>query len=115
MKIYGIPNCNTVKKARAWLESQGLEYEFHDYKKQGVPEPLMQHLLSSHGHETLINRKGPTWRNLPDEIKASVRDAHSALDIMKSHSSVIKRPIIERDGAYLIGFDEAAYAAFFRS
>jgi Spx/MgsR family transcriptional regulator len=114
MKVYGIPNCNTVKKARDWLESHGLTYEFHDYKKQGVPEALMKKLLKAHGHETLINRKGPTWRNLPDAVKASVTDATSALPVMAANSSVIKRPIIERDGQYLFGFDEAAYEAFFK-
>lgn len=113
MKVYGIPNCSTVKKARVWIEARGLDYEFHDYKKQGVPEALMKKLLKSHGWETLINRKGPTWRNLPDEVKATVADANSALAVMQQHSSVIKRPIVERDGQYLFGFDEAAYATFF--
>ncbi len=115
MKVYGIPNCNTVKKARVWLEEHGLSYEFHDYKKQGVPEALMKKLLKSHGTDILINRKGPTWRNLPDEVKASVQDAASALAVMQANSSVIKRPIVEHDGAYLFGFDEAAYQAFFPS
>ncbi len=114
MKVYGIPNCNTVKKARDWLEAHGLAYEFHDYKKQGVPEALMKKLLKAHGHETLINRKGPTWRNLPDDVKASVTDPASALPVMTTNSSVIKRPIIERDDQFLFGFDEAAYEAFFK-
>jgi arsenate reductase len=114
MKVYGIPNCNTVKKARDWLEQRGLAYEFHDYKKQGVPEALMERLLEAHGHETLINRKGPTWRNLPDEVKASVQDAASALAVMQTNASMIKRPIVEHVGRYLFGFDETAYAAFFK-
>lgn len=113
MKVYGIPNCNTVKKARDWLEGHGLAYEFHDYKKQGVPEALMKKLLKAHGWETLVNRKGPTWRKLPDEAKASVKDVDSALPVMLENSSVIKRPIVEHDGKYLFGFDEAAYSAFF--
>ncbi|TCJ15162.1 ArsC family reductase [Parasulfuritortus cantonensis] len=114
MKVYGIPNCNTVKKARDWLAAHGLDYEFHDYKKQGVPEALMKKLLKAHGHETLINRKGPTWRKLPDAVKDGVRDAESAYAVMAANSSVIKRPIVERDGHYLFGFDEAAYADFFK-
>jgi len=114
MKVYGIPNCNTVKKARTWLEERGLAYEFHDYKKQGVPEALMMKLLQAYGHEILINRKGPTWRKLPAEVQASVRDAASALVVMAANSSVIKRPIVERDGKHLFGFDEAAYADFFK-
>lgn len=114
MKVYGIPNCNTVKKARAWLEARGLTYEFHDYKKQGVPAALMHELLARYGHEVLINRKGPTWRKLPAETQATVRDADSAVAVMTANSSVIKRPIVERDGAYLFGFDEAAYADLFK-
>ena len=115
MKVYGIPNCNTVKKARDWLETHGLAYQFHDYKKQGVPEAMMSKLLDAHGQEPLINRKGPTWRNLPDDLKSSVKDAASALAVMRAHSSVIKRPIVERDGKYLFGFDETAYTEFFKS
>lgn len=115
MKVYGIPNCSTVKKARLWLEAHDLAYEFHDYKKQGVPEPMLMKLLVAHGHEALINRKGPTWRKLPDAVKAAVRDADTALAVMQANTSVIKRPIVERDGDYLFGFDEAAYADFFKS
>lgn len=115
MKVYGIPNCNTVKKARVWLEERGLAYEFHDYKKQGVPEALMSKLLKAYGHETLINRKGPTWRKLPVEVQDSVKDAASALAVMVANSSVIKRPVVERDGRYLFGFDAAAYAEFFQA
>lgn len=115
MKVYGIPNCNTVKKARDWLDAHALAYEFHDYKKQGVPAALMEKLLKDYGHETLINRKGPTWRKLPDAVRVSVTDAASALPVMQANASVIKRPIVERDGRYLFGFDEAAYAEFFRS
>ena len=114
MKVYGIPNCNTVKKARDWLEARGLAYTFHDYKKLGVPEALMNTLLKQHGHEVLINRKGPTWRNLPESTKASVTDAASALPVLLANASVIKRPIIEHDGRYLFGFDANAYEAFFK-
>ncbi|MDD5364842.1 MAG: ArsC family reductase [Gallionellaceae bacterium] len=113
MKVYGIPNCSTVKKARTWLEGRGLAYEFHDYKKQGVPAAMMHKLLKAHGWEALVNRKGPTWRKLEDEVKASVKDADSALAVMQANSSVIRRPIVERDGRYLFGFDEAAYRDFF--
>jgi len=113
MKVYGIPNCNTVKKARTWLEEHGQDYEFHDYKKQGVPEALMKKLLKTYGHETLINRNGPTWRKLPDDVKASVVDAASALPVMQANSSAIKRPIVEHDGRYLFGFKEADYEEFF--
>jgi Spx/MgsR family transcriptional regulator len=113
MKLYGIPNCSTVKKARTWLDTHGLGYEFHDFKKQGVPESLMQALMKVHGWEPLVNRKGPTWRNLPDERKAQVKDAASALSVMQENSSVIKRPILERDSQYLFGFKESEYEEFF--
>lgn len=113
MKVYGIPNCNTVKKARTWLEEHGQTYTFHDYKKEGVPEALMTKLLKTYGHEKLINRKGPTWRKLPDDVKAAVVDAPTALPVMAANPSCIKRPIVESDGRYLFGFAEAEYAEFF--
>ncbi len=113
MKLYGIPNCSTVKKARAWLEEREIPYEFHDFKKQGVPEPVMNNLMKLLGWETLINRNGPTWRKLPEERKAQVKDAASALAVMEEYSSVIKRPILDRDGQYQVGFSDKNYAAFF--
>lgn len=114
MKLYGIPNCTTVKKARAWLEERDIPYEFHDYKKQGVPADMLLKLMGSLGWEALVNRNGPTWRKLPDATKAQVKDAKSALAVMQENSSVIKRPIAERDGQYQLGFSEADYAAFFK-
>jgi Spx/MgsR family transcriptional regulator len=113
MKLYGIPNCSTVKKARVWLEEHGIAYEFHDFKKMGVPESMLTVLMQNRGWELLINRNGPTWRKLPEERKAQVNDATGALAVMREHSSVIKRPILEHDGKHLIGFKEAEYAEFF--
>ena len=113
MKVYGIPNCTTVKKARAWLEAHGLAYEFHDYKKQGVPADLLTRLMADLGWEPLINRNGPTWRKLPDATKAGVKDTASALAVMQENASVIKRPIVEHQGRHLVGFSEDNYAAFF--
>ncbi len=113
MKLYGIPNCSTVKKARTWLETHDLAYDFHDFKKQGVPETVMTALIKLHGWEPLINRNGPTWRKLPDERKNQVKDAASALAVMQENSSVIKRPILERDGHYLFGFKDSEYEEFF--
>lgn len=113
MKLYGIPNCSTVKKARAWLEERGIEYDFHDYKKLGVPADVLNAVMKVVGWEALVNRSGPTWRKLPDETKAKVKDAKSALKVMQENASVIKRPIIDRDGQYQIGFSEDNYAAFF--
>ncbi|MEW5787477.1 MAG: ArsC family reductase [Pseudomonadota bacterium] len=113
MKLYGIPNCTTVKKARAWLEARDIPYEFHDFKKQGVPDAVMKSLMKHLGWEALVNRNGPTWRKLDDAEKAAVKDAASALAVMKTHSSVIKRPILDRDGQYQVGFSEENYGAFF--
>jgi len=113
MKLYGIPNCSTVKKARAWLEERDIPYEFHDFKKQGVPEATMKKLIKLLGWEALVNRNGPTWRKLDDAEKALVKDAASALAVMREHSSLIKRPILDRDGQFQVGFSEENYAAFF--
>ena len=112
MKLYGIPNCSTVKKARAWLDARDIPYEFHDFKKQGMPADLMQTLMGIMGWEALVNRNGPTWRKLPDARKAKVKDAKSALAVMEENPSVIKRPILDRDGQYQVGFTEDNYAAF---
>lgn len=113
MKLYGIPNCSTVKKARAWLEEREIPYEFHDFKKQGVPEATMKKLCKLLGWEAVVNRSGQTWRKLSDERKAQVTDAASAIALMKENASVIKRPILDRDGQYQVGFSEENYGAFF--
>ncbi len=109
MRLYGIPNCNTVKKARAWLDARHLTYEFHDYKKAGVPEAQLRAWMQRLGWETLVNRQGTTWRQLPDAEKAAVKDADSALALMLAKPSVIKRPVVEAGKTLLVGFDEARY------
>jgi len=113
MKLYGIPNCSTVKKARAWLEEREIPYEFHDYKKQGVPVDLMTNLCKLLGWESIVNRSGQTWRKLSDERKAAVNSAAAALALMQENPSVIKRPILDRDNQYQVGFSDENYAAFF--
>lgn len=114
MKLYGIPNCSTVKKARAWLEGRDIPYEFHDFRKQGMPEAMMRQLCALLGWEAVVNRSGQTWRKLSDERKAQVKDAASALTLMNENTSVIKRPILDRDGQYQVGFSEENYNALFR-
>lgn len=105
IKIYGIPNCDTVKKARAWLTERGLEHEFHDFKKQGVPEQRVDAWLASAGWEKLVNRKGTTWRKLDPALQAGVTDEASARSLMLQHASVIKRPVVEWSGNDLtVGF-----------
>ena len=110
LKLYGIPNCNTVKKARDWLESNRIAYEFHDFKKQGVSQQLLENWLAQIPHEKLINRAGLTWRGLDDNTKAGIVDNASAITLMQAKTSVIKRPIVEKNGKILcLGFDEATY------
>lgn len=96
--LYGIPNCDTVKKARAWLAGHGIEYRFHDYKKQGVPEPRLDAWILALGWEPLVNRQGTTWRRLDEADRAAVCDAASARALMLANPSVIKRPVVEWDG-----------------
>jgi arsenate reductase (glutaredoxin) len=111
IKVYGIPNCDTVKKARAWLSEHGVSHEFHDFKKQGVPQDRLDAWLASVGIDRLINRRGPTWRKLAPEVQAGVVDAASARPVMIAHSSVIKRPLVEWGDAITVGFDAEDWAA----
>lgn len=113
MKLYGIANCDTVKKARSWLANNNIAFEFHDFKKQGVNEALLKNWLNQASSEHLINRKGLTWRNLTDEQK-QISNNNDAQHLMLSKTSVIKRPLLELDGRLLhVGFDEAVYKKLF--
>ena len=106
--LYGIPNCDTVKKARAWLDGQGVAYQFHDFKKAGVPQAGLQRWLAAAGWQTLLNRKGTTWRKLDEAAQAAAADEAGAAALMKAQPSVIKRPVVEwADGAVTVGFDAA--------
>jgi Spx/MgsR family transcriptional regulator len=110
MQLFGIPNCSTVKKARDWLSSNGVAYDFHDFKKNGVSHDLLNAWLKQMPWEKLVNRAGMTWRNLTEEEKSAVTDASSALVLMLEKSSVIKRPVLVKDGKIVcLGFSEAAY------
>jgi len=103
--LYGIPNCDTVKKARTWLTDHGMDYAFHDFKKQGVPQPQIDTWLAAVGWETLINRKGTAWRGLDDATKAAVVDAASARAVALASPSAIKRPVVQwADGTITVGF-----------
>ena len=113
--LYGITNCNTVKKARDWLANNGISAEFYDFKKQGVSTELLENWLSQVPHEKLINRVGLTWRGLDDATKISIIDNASAIALMQTKTSVIKRPILEKNGKIVcLGFDEAAYKELFK-
>jgi len=107
--LYGIPNCDTVKKARAWLADHNVAYVFHDFKKQGVPADRIDHWLGELGWEKLVNRKGNTWRQLDRSVQAGVSDAASARALMLEHASVIKRPVVEWRAQTTVGFDAVAW------
>ena len=108
--LYGIPNCDTVKKARTWLTDHGIDYAFHDFKKQGVPEAQLDNWLRHVGWEKLVNRKGTTWRALDAATQAGVVNAASAVAVMMHDSSLIKRPVVEWVGGQVtIGFDAEAW------
>lgn len=93
--LYGIPNCDTVKKARTWLTDQGFEYVFHDFKKQGLPENALNSWLKALGWETVVNRKGTSWRKLSPDEQASVTNAVTAKPFLLANPSLVKRPVIE--------------------
>ena len=110
--VYGIANCDTVKKARAWLSALGVEYEFHDFKKLGVPEAQLDNWLQQVGWEKLINRKGTTWRGREASTQASVVNDASAKRVILSNSSVIKRPVVSWSGGHItVGFDASEWLA----
>jgi len=110
--LYGIANCDTMKKARKWLEQHGVDYTFHDYKKHGVPQKELKKWCKQLGWETLLNRRGTTWRKLDDATKDTV-DEKSAIQIMLDNPSIIKRPLLDMDGQYTAGFSADAYKTLF--
>ena len=113
MKLYGISNCDTVKRARAWLSLHGKQIDFHDFKKQGISAVLLTSWLSRVEWEALLNRKGTTWRKLSDATKASINNADAAIQLMLEQPSVIKRPVLEFNNAVYVGFDETVYHSLF--
>ena len=106
--LYGIPNCDTVKKARTRLADKGVEYAFHDYKKAGVDPVALDRWIAAVGWEPLLNRAGTTFRKLPNADRVDV-DATKARALMLAHPSLIKRPVVEHDGALLVGFKPAEW------
>jgi arsenate reductase len=113
-RLYGIPNCNTVRKAREWLAQHGVEVEFHDFKKLGLEADIAQNWLQQADWSKLVNRSGLTWRGLPETRKLHIRDADTAMELMLEKTSVITRPVLEQNSKLLhVGFDEAAYSEIF--
>ena len=109
-QLYGIVNCDTMKKARAWLDSHEVAYEFHDYKKAGVSREKLQGWIRAAGWEVLLNRAGTTFRKLPDEAKQNIDEA-KAIRLMLEQPSMIKRPVFERGKTLLVGFSPEKYSA----
>jgi Spx/MgsR family transcriptional regulator len=110
--VFGIPNCDTVKKSRTWLSDHGVAYAFHDFKKQGVPADQLPGWIAAVGWEKLVNRKGTTWRKLDAATQAAVVDAASASALMQAQPSVVKRPVVVwADGGVTVGFDSDSFAA----
>jgi arsenate reductase len=110
--MYGIPNCDTMKKARTWLEGRGIAFAFHDYKKAGIDRALLETWVDEHGWETILNRAGTTFRKLPDTDRADL-DAGKAITLMLAQPSMIKRPILDLGDRRLVGFKPDIYAAAF--
>ena len=109
LKVYGIPNCDTVKKATIWLKNKGIDYEFHDYKKLGISQTKLEEWLTQVPWETVVNRKSTTFKELTDEEKGKVIDNVSAIALMLEKTSVIKRPVLEGDKILAIGFKAEEY------
>lgn len=113
--MFGIKNCDTIKKARKWLEAEGIEYQFHDYKKDGLNSEMLNLWVKDLGWEALINKRGTTWRKLPEEVKESI-DQATAIQIMLDNASIIKRPLLIDDAdSKLLGFKADEYQEFINS
>jgi len=110
--LYGIKNCDTMKKARAWLDQKGVPYTFHDYKTAGIDRDVLKRWIAQVGWETLLNRAGTTFRKLPEAQKEGLNEA-KALSLMLTQPSMIKRPVLEKGAKILVGFKPATYAEAF--
>lgn len=107
--LYGIPNCDTTRKAIQWLQKNKFDFYFHDYKKEGISKKKLQEWGSKLGWETILNKRSTTWRELPVQEQKKITNQQEAINVMMAHNSVIKRPVIEYKGNLLIGFNEEAY------
>ena len=110
--IYGIKNCDTMKKAFKWLDQHDIDYQFHDFKKAGLEEKQLRAWVKQVGWESLVNRRGTTWRKLDEAVKANIDEA-GAVRVMLDNPSIVKRPVLELDGTLYVGFDALEYARIF--
>ncbi|MBB5396087.1 Spx/MgsR family RNA polymerase-binding regulatory protein [Mucilaginibacter sp. AK015] len=114
MKVYGITNCNTVKKALDWLKANNVAYEFHDFKKLGVSAEKLNEWDEKAGYEKFLNKQGLTWKQLDPAVKESIKTNEDALQLLQQKTSMIKRPVIENGDLLFFGFDEAVYNKAFK-
>ncbi len=113
LTMYGIKNCDTIKKARRWLESQNADFQFHDYRADGLTSELLQRFIDKLGYEALLNTRGTTWRKLPEEQRNAITNADAARELMLAQPSIIKRPLLcDASGSMLLGFSETTYQQF---
>ena len=112
--VYGIANCDTIKKAKSWLDKKGIKYAFHDYRKQGLEADQLNSWVDALGWEPLLNKRGTTWRKLPDEVKDNV-DRTSAIEIMLENPAIIKRPLLIKGDEMMLGFSDSQYQELFES
>ena len=112
VKMYGIKNCDTIKKARAWLEKNGIDYVFHDYRKGGIDQKMLNAWLKSLDWEDLLNRRGTTWRKLPESTRETM-NRKAAVNLMLEQPAIIKRPLLETNGELTLGFSEENYRNIF--
>ena len=110
MKVYGITNCNTVKKALDWFKANNVPYEFHDFKKLGVSTEKLNEWDEKAGYEKFLNKQGLTWKQLDPAVKESIKTKNDALQLLQQKTSMIKRPVIENGDFLFFGFDEAVYS-----
>jgi Spx/MgsR family transcriptional regulator len=111
--LFGIPNCDTVRKARKWLDTQGVDYRFHDFKKQGLEEKQLRRWVKELGWEALLNRRGMMWRKVPDSVKQGI-DEQGAVKLMLGTPTIIKRPVLDLGDRRMVGFDAGGYEKLFR-
>ena len=111
--LYGISNCDTIKKAKNWLDKEGIDYSFHDYRKQGLDSDMLTPWVDSLGWEALLNRRGTTWRKLPDDVKQNI-ERDSAINIMLENPSIIKRPLLIKGDEQYLGFKDSHYGEIFQ-
>ncbi|OAT37417.1 ArsC family reductase [Proteus myxofaciens] len=111
--MYGIKNCDTIKKARKWLDENNIPYTFHDYRKEGLTEALLRTFTENLDWQTLVNKRGTTWRQLSEDKKKTIVDVDSAISLMLNSPAIIKRPIlVSSDNRYIVGFNDNDYLTF---